>query len=59
VAPTQDDVAAQVGDNGDDMAITTFLALAPRLRSVTYQVMVNFRLPKSTFYTLVSIMICN
>jgi S-adenosylmethionine:tRNA-ribosyltransferase-isomerase (queuine synthetase) len=59
VAPTQDDVAAQVGDNGDDMAITTFLALAPRLRSVTYQVMVNFRQPKSTFYTLVSIMICN
>jgi hypothetical protein len=30
------DVAAQVGDNGDDMAITTFPALAPRLRSVAY-----------------------
>jgi hypothetical protein len=30
------DVAAQVGDNGDDMAITTFHALAPRLRSVAY-----------------------
>jgi hypothetical protein len=31
--PAQDDVATQVGD---DMAITTFPALAPRLRSVTY-----------------------
>jgi hypothetical protein len=36
VAPAQDDVAAQVGDNGDDMAITAFPALAPRLRSVAY-----------------------
>jgi hypothetical protein len=36
VATAQDDVAAQVGDNGDDMAITTFNALAPRLRSVAY-----------------------
>jgi hypothetical protein len=34
--PAQDDVATQVGDNGDDMAITTFPALAPRLRSVAY-----------------------
>jgi hypothetical protein len=30
-----DDVA-QVGDSGDDMAITAFHALAPRLRSVAY-----------------------
>jgi hypothetical protein len=30
----QDDIAAQVGDNDDDMAITAFPALAPRLRSV-------------------------
>jgi hypothetical protein len=36
VAPTQDDGAAQVSDNGDDMAITAFPTLAPRLRSVTY-----------------------
>jgi hypothetical protein len=33
VAPAQDDGAAQVGD---DMAITTFPTLAPRLRSVAY-----------------------
>jgi hypothetical protein len=36
VAPTQDDGAAQVGDNDDDMAVTAFPALAPRLRSVAY-----------------------
>jgi hypothetical protein len=36
VAAAQDDVAAQVGDSGDDMAITAFPALAPRLWSVTY-----------------------
>jgi hypothetical protein len=36
VAPTQDNAAAQVGDNGDNMAITAFPALAPRLRSVAY-----------------------
>jgi hypothetical protein len=36
VAATQDDVAAQVGDNGDNMEITTFPALAPCLRSVPY-----------------------
>jgi hypothetical protein len=36
VAPAQDNGAAQVDDNGDDMAITAFPALAPRLRSVTY-----------------------
>jgi hypothetical protein len=36
VAPTQDEGTAQVGDNGDDMAITAFPALAPRLRSVAY-----------------------
>jgi hypothetical protein len=36
VAAAQDDVTAQVGDNGDDMAITAFHALAPRLRSVAY-----------------------
>jgi hypothetical protein len=31
VASAQDDVAAQVGDNGDNMAITAFPVLAPRL----------------------------
>jgi hypothetical protein len=36
MATTQDDVAAQVGDNDDDMVITAFPALAPRLRSVAY-----------------------
>jgi hypothetical protein len=36
VAAAQDDVAAQVGDNGDDMVITAFPALAPHLRSVAY-----------------------
>jgi hypothetical protein len=36
VAAAQDDVAAQVSDNGDDMVITAFPALAPRLRSVAY-----------------------
>jgi hypothetical protein len=32
----QGDIAAQVGHNGDDMVITAFPALAPRLRSVAY-----------------------
>jgi hypothetical protein len=36
VAATQDDDAAQVGNSGDDMALTAFPALAPRLRSVAY-----------------------
>jgi hypothetical protein len=36
VAAAQDDDAAQVGDSGDDMAITSFPALAPRIRSVAY-----------------------
>jgi hypothetical protein len=36
VATARDDNAAQVGDSGDDMAITAFPALAPRLRSVAY-----------------------
>jgi hypothetical protein len=36
VAAVQDDNAAQVGDSGDDMALTAFPALAPRLRSVSY-----------------------
>jgi hypothetical protein len=36
VALAQDDVAAKVGDNGDDMAITAFPVLAPRLQSVAY-----------------------
>jgi hypothetical protein len=36
MAAAWDDDAAQVGDSGDDMAITAFLALAPRLRSVSY-----------------------
>jgi hypothetical protein len=36
VATAREDDAAQVGDSGDDMAITAFPALAPRLRSVAY-----------------------
>jgi hypothetical protein len=36
VAAAQDDVAVQVDDNGDGMAITAFPALVPRLRSVAY-----------------------
>jgi hypothetical protein len=36
MAAAQDDVAAQVGDNGDDMAITAFPALSPRLRWIAY-----------------------
>jgi hypothetical protein len=35
MATARDDVAAQV-DSGDDMVITTFPALVPRLRSVAY-----------------------
>jgi hypothetical protein len=31
MAPARDDAAAQVGDNGDDMVITAFPALAPCL----------------------------
>jgi hypothetical protein len=37
MAAAKDDVAAPVGDNGDDMAITAFPALAPRLRSIAYR----------------------
>jgi hypothetical protein len=36
VAAARDDDAAQVGDSGDDMEITAFPALVPRLRSVAY-----------------------
>jgi hypothetical protein len=36
VVPAQDEGAVQVGDNVDDMAITAFPVLAPRLRSVAY-----------------------
>jgi hypothetical protein len=36
VAAAQDDDAAQVGDSGDDMALTAFHALVPCLRSVAY-----------------------
>jgi hypothetical protein len=36
VASARGDDTAQVGDSGDDMAITAFPALAPRLRSVAY-----------------------
>jgi hypothetical protein len=36
VAAVQDDDAAQVCDGGDDMALTAFPSLAPRLRSITY-----------------------
>jgi hypothetical protein len=32
----QDNVAAQVGDNSDDMAITAFPTLVPHLHSVVY-----------------------
>jgi hypothetical protein len=32
----RDDDAAQDSDSGDNMAITTFPVLAPRLRSVAY-----------------------
>jgi hypothetical protein len=36
VVPVQNEGATQIGDNDDNMAITAFPALAPRLRSVTY-----------------------
>jgi hypothetical protein len=36
VASARGDDAAQVGNSGDDMAITAFPALAPRLQSVDY-----------------------
>jgi hypothetical protein len=36
MATAQDDTAAKVGDNGNDMVITTFPALTPRLGSVAY-----------------------
>jgi hypothetical protein len=36
VVPAQNEGATQIGDNDDNMAITAFPALAPRLRSVTY-----------------------
>jgi hypothetical protein len=36
VDTARDDNAAQVGGSGDDMAITAFPALVPRLRSVSY-----------------------
>jgi hypothetical protein len=36
MGPTEDDGAAQVGDNVDDMAISSFPVLAPHLRSVAY-----------------------
>jgi hypothetical protein len=36
VATARDDDVAQVGDSGDDKAITAFPALAPRLRSIAY-----------------------
>jgi hypothetical protein len=35
-APAQDEGAARVGDNSNDMAITAFPTLEPRLRSVAY-----------------------
>jgi hypothetical protein len=35
VASARGDDAAQVNDSSDDMAITAFPALVPRLRSVT------------------------
>jgi hypothetical protein len=36
VAAAKDNVATQVGDNGDDMVITAFPVFAPRLRSVAH-----------------------
>jgi hypothetical protein len=36
VATAWNDDAAQVSDNGDEMEITAFLALAPRLQSIAY-----------------------
>jgi hypothetical protein len=36
MALAQDEGATQVRDNSDDMAVTAFPALAPRLRSVAY-----------------------
>jgi hypothetical protein len=36
LAAAQDDDVAQVGDSGDDMDLTAFPALAPRLWSVAY-----------------------
>jgi hypothetical protein len=36
MATARDDDVAQVGDSGEDMAITAFPALAPRLRLVAY-----------------------
>jgi hypothetical protein len=36
LAAARDNDAAQVGDTGDDMAITAFPALVPHLRSVAY-----------------------
>jgi hypothetical protein len=36
VAAARDDDAAQVSDSGDDMAITSFPSLAPRIWSVAY-----------------------
>jgi hypothetical protein len=36
VGAAQGDVVAHVGNNGDDMAVTAFLAFVPRLRSVAY-----------------------
>jgi hypothetical protein len=36
VATALDNDTAQVGDSGDDKAVTAFPALVPRLRSVSY-----------------------
>jgi hypothetical protein len=46
VDAAQDDDAAQVGNNGDDMALTAFPALAPRLRSVAYLDNFNLNIQK-------------
>jgi hypothetical protein len=49
VATTRDDDAAQVGNSGDDMAITAFPALVPRLQSVSYLLTVKIRQPSHEF----------
>jgi hypothetical protein len=66
VATARDDDTAQVGDNGDDMAITAFSALVPHLRSVAYPDNLNPNIQKydgrsypniwlSTYYVAVKV----
>jgi hypothetical protein len=46
VAAAPDDDAAQVGDSGDDMALTTFPALVARLQSDAYPDNINPNIQK-------------